>query len=151
MAAVTIVNPSDRVSPIRSPYGRPTHRYVLWFGAHATYLMCWARSLEQALETCAEWLADNAPGLIMTHDDPELDSLYREACAELGEDPDSGEGPGNAWEQATADLTPTDSGYIPSDEWGIVFDECASRADIKAWLADLEARHYSDEPLIAVG
>jgi hypothetical protein len=147
-ATVNIVNPADRDT---SRYSR-TRRYVLWFGAcGATYVMCWARSLDDALETCADWLADNAPGLIMTHDDPELDSLYREACEELGEDPDSGEGPGNAWEQATADLTPTGSGYIPSDEWGIVFDGHASRADVKAWLANLEARHYSDEPLIAVG
>jgi 8-oxo-dGTP pyrophosphatase MutT (NUDIX family) len=113
--------------------------------------MVWEASLEDALETAAGWLADNAPGLIMSPDDPELDVLYREACEELGEDPDSGEGPGDAWEQATADLTYTESGYLTSYEWGIVFDEGASRSDVKAWLADLAERHYSDTPLVSVG
>lgn len=148
MPALHIVNPENRET------GRyaGTHRYVLWFGAcGSTYLMIWERSLEAALETAGGWLADNAPGLIMSPDDRELDVLYREACEELGEDPDNGDGPGDAWEQATADLTYTESGYIPSDEWGIVFDEHSRRADVKAWIADLAERHYSDEPLVSVG
>ncbi len=145
-ATVNIVNPADRDT---SRYSR-TRRYVLWFGACGpTYIMCWARSLEAALETCADWLADNAPGLIMAHDSADLNELYAEARHEMGlsdDDPDTDD----VYERATVDLTHTDSGYIPSDEWGIVFDEHASRADVKAWLSNLEARHYSDEPLVAV-
>ncbi len=148
MSALHIINPSDRET------GRyaSTNRYVLWFGSSgSTYLMCWARSLEDALETCAGWLADNAPGLIMKHDDPELTELYREACVELDLDPDDSESYSEAYEQATADLTYTESGYLTSYEWGIVFDEGASRVDVKQWIADLGERHYSSEPLVQVG
>ena len=74
MAQLTIINPSNR------DYAR--HRYVLSFGAHAcTHLMVYASSLDSALEECADWLADNAPGHIMLTGngndkrDPELDVL----------------------------------------------------------------------------
>lgn len=144
-ATINIVNPADRDT---GRYSR-TRRYVLWFGACGpTYLMCWARSLETALETCADWLAENAPGLIMTHDSSELEERHADARHELGlgpDDPDTDD----VYERATADLTPTGSGYIPSDEWGIVFDGDAGRCAVKAWIADLAARHYSDSPLIS--
>ncbi len=152
MAALHIINPENRET------GRyaSTNRYVLWFGAcGATYLMVWERSLDDALETCAEWLADNAPGLIEAHDSEHLQELYQEACEELfpgiAESDLEDEQRWEAQEQATADMTYTESGYLTSYEWGIVFDEGADRADVKAWIADLVARHYSDDPAIAVG
>ncbi len=157
MSALHIINPSDRET------GRyaSTNRYVLWFGSHgATYLMCWARSLEDALETCADWLIDNAPGLVMKAWDEEHTTLVREACEDAGlpypppDDADlEADGYYAAQEQAEADLTSVDSGnyFLTSYEWGIVFDEGANRADVKRWIADLGERHYSDEPLVRVG
>lgn len=82
-----------------------------------------ARSCEDALELAAEWLADNAPGLIMPEGDEHLEELRREACEEAGlpyppsDDAD--------WEEyyelfdrtAHADLTYTESGYLESWNW----------------------------------
>lgn len=155
MSALHIVNPCDRET------GRyaGTRRYVLWFGQCApTFIMVWSRSLEDALETAAAYLAEHAPGHIMTEDSEELADLRREACeeravsyeafanGELGlDDPEAWD----AIEQAaTADLTHTESGYITSYEWGIQFDDHADRADVKAWIAELEARHYGDSPAV---
>jgi hypothetical protein len=155
MSTLHIVNPENRSM---GRYSR-SNRYVLWFGAHGpTYLMVWEDSLEDALETAAGWLADNAPGLIMPDGDEHLESLRREACEEHGltyPAPDGtdyeAEGYYAAFESAEADLTYTESGYLTSYEWGIMFDEHHSRAELKQWLAELAERHYSDKPLITVG
>jgi hypothetical protein len=112
---VYIVNPLE----VPMKYGHGSGRQVpiiLWFDQHApTRLLIWARSLEDALEEAGATLAEHFPGLIMAPDDPELKDLFDEAREELGEDADDDE----AWEQATADLTYTESGYITSYEWGI--------------------------------
>ena len=172
-APLTIVNPSDRddhqAKHQWSPYVRYTKRYVLWFGACGpTYLMVWGRSLDAALETAADWLADNAPGHIMLRGDgnderdPQLDELMSEACKDAGlawpmPEPEGGPTPEDlqpywdAEETAYADLTHTDRGYLTSSEWGIALDEHASRADVKAFIASLAERHYSDDPVVAVG
>lgn len=152
MAALHIVNPSNR--------SFCDNRYVLWFGACGpTFLMVWEHSLEDALETAAGWLADNAPGLIMPAFGEEHMGLLKEACEERGLTLeqwqalcDAGDGTySDIQEDAEADLTYTEAGYLTSYEWGIVFDDGASRADVKAWIADLEARHYSDTPAVQVG
>lgn len=93
-----------------------SQRFVLWFGAYGTTrLLVWGNSLEDALDACVDWLEDNAPGLLVSHE--ELEELYKEARAEgLDED--------RAWERATVDLTcaGNHSRHIPSWEWGILFD-----------------------------
>lgn len=118
------------VNPLEVPRGRSyagvrsERPIVLWFGQiGVTRLFIWARSLEAALEEAGGVLADHFPGLIMQHDDPELKELYDEALGELadegdGDEPDEGE----VMEKAMADLTYTESGYIPSYEWGIDSD-----------------------------
>lgn len=156
MAALHIINPENRETGRSRCRHRSTKRYVLWFGAcGSTYLMVWERSLEDALETCAEWLADNAPGLIDAHDSEHLKELYTEACEDLfpgvAEDDLDDDQRCEAQGQATADMTYTEAGYLTSYEWGIMFDEGASRADVKSWIADLESRHYSNDPVIVVG
>ena len=118
------------------------HNYVLWFGTcGATYLRVWANDLDSAVEIAAEWLLAHAPGHIMAHDDPELDVLRKEAAEELQIDlevalADMRDGIGSEIcvieEQAFADLTYTESGYLTSYEWGIVAED-----PTRAQLADL--------------
>ncbi len=157
-APLTVVNPSERHNH-QSRWSRPEPRFILWFGACApTYLMVWGH-LEDALEECADWLAENAPGHIMLcgngNDtrDPELDTLLEEACREKGlawpipDDCDDMQPYWDAEQDAYADLTSTERGYIPSDEWGIALNEHATRADVKAFIAELAERHYSDGPV----
>lgn len=122
---INVANPSEKSWTNRS--------FLFVFGAYGcTYVLAYGDSLDDALESAAEWLADNAPGHIMAHDSEELADLHREAltgvmaeelCEMAGipceksycSDPDD-----RAFEQATADLTYTESGYLTSYEWGIV-------------------------------
>lgn len=156
MARLVIVNPSERGDHQRyRPYNR-TRRYVLSFGAiGTTHLMVWGRGIEDALESAADWLADNAPGHIMTHDSEELQELFNEAMQELYphaesiDDLDESE-VSACQEKATADLTYTEAGYLTSYEWFITLDEHATREDVIAFVRDLDERNYGDEPTVAV-
>lgn len=98
--------------------------FLLWFGACGpTRVLVYADGLDDALEIAADWLADNAPGHLVSND--EHDQLCKEAC----EDADLAWPPPNDWceskeyteaiESAEADLTYTESGWITSYEWGI--------------------------------
>lgn len=152
MAALHIVNPGDAERPSRWGY-RTAQRYVLWFDRHApVFIMVWARGLGAALEEAAGYLADHAPGHFISDED--MAERLRDACAERGFTPDDidwsdlrGEH-AEAVEQAEADTTYTESGRLDSEDWGIQFDEHASRADLKAWIAELESRHYGDDPAV---
>lgn len=109
------------------------HSYVLQFGAYGwTQLHVYADSLEDALEECAEWLADHAPGLIVKSDSAEYNELMAEACAErnLPWPIPENAGPGFAYEPyhdaedaAMTDHTRTEYGWIPSWEWGIALED----------------------------
>lgn len=138
-----------RLPPIAvaNPHERSPRSFVLWFGACApTYVLAYGH-LDDALEAAAEWLADNAPGHLMPLGDPELDELMAEACAELGlawppEMPWHLEDDGyqRAREEAEADLTLTESGYLTAYEWGIALEN-PSRADLVTFYRDLTNRH----------
>lgn len=122
------INPEDRDSG---------STFDFWFGAYGEIeVSIHARSLEAALELAADWLADNAPGYIMLHGngsdkrDPGLDDLMAEACEELGlqwpipdtldwSDSDAMQPYWDAEEQAFADLTYTERGYLVSWEWTV--------------------------------
>ena len=159
MAQLIIVNPEDRANHqskwIRH-YG--AKRYVLSFGVvGTTHLMVWGHSLEDALETAAGWLADNAPGHIMPAWGEKHTALVRECCEERGlpyPPPDGadleGDGYYDAQEDAESDLTYTESGYLTSYEWFVTLDEHATRADVKAFISELSERHYSDGPVVEV-
>lgn len=128
-----VVNGSDR-SWTRSSF-------VLWFGQCApTFLLVFANGLEDALEEAAGWLADNAPGHIMEDWGDEHKALVREVCAEQEiAFPEGFEALENEeqWaiaEQAEADLTRTESGFLTSYEWGIAL-EAPDRKTLKAFLA----------------
>lgn len=155
MSELIIVNPSARGNHQERRWFDTEPRFILWFGACApTYLMVWG-DLENALETAADWLADNAPGLIMTHDSEELQELFDEAMAELYPEAESIDSLDShqvdaCQEKATADLTYTEAGYLTSYEWGIALDEHATRADVKAFIEELESRHYTDDPVVQV-
>ncbi len=141
---IYFINPPDR----EERHGRHApQRFLLWFGACApTLLMVWERHLEDALETAADWLADNTPGHLMTEDSEEMADLRREACEEAGLpwppecDHEMEElGYYDTFESAEADLTYTESGYLTSYEWGIV----AENPD-RATVLDVQASRMVD-------
>ena len=98
--------------------------HVLWIGQHApTRIGVFTDGLEAALEEAAGFAKDHWPGLLI--DDAFLKTLHDEAKQELveaGGDPEDEDLDGKAWEEATADMTYTESGHIGSDEWGIECD-----------------------------
>lgn len=127
---VVMINPMEKSWRKRA--------YVLWFGAvGTTYLHVYADSLEAALEECAEWLAEYAPGHIMEHGSEEHRDLLREACEERGildGDLDfESEDVMAAVEAAEADLTYTESGFLTSYEWGICMEDVTA-ADLYAFI-----------------
>jgi hypothetical protein len=89
--------------------------FEFWFGAYGwTRVRVFARegALEKALETAAEWLIENAPGLFVTPD-------YQAACLER-ECRHCSEGECNLCrEAAEVDLTQTECGWLPSWEWSV--------------------------------
>jgi len=123
---VTMLNPTYK------NYFR--HSYVLWFGAcAASYLHVYANSLDDALEECAAYLAEYAPGHIMKHGSEEHVALLKEACEEHGVewDPDKFCGAieplaDMVITDAEADLTYTESGFLTSYEWGISLENPTS-------------------------
>jgi len=126
------------VNPVERSWTR--HRYVLWFGACGpTLLMVWANSLDDAIEECGAWLAEHAPGHIVS--EGQHTALCREAC----EDAELAWPPPHDWcdepeytkaiESAEADLTYTEAGWLVSYEWGIWFED-PTRAQLMAFAAD---------------
>lgn len=102
------------------PYGR---RWLFTFTAYGRVrvLVVGADpSLEDALEIAAAWLAKHAPGTLVEPD-------YKAAAEKLGAPDDDCEGISNGGvaELAEADLTYTESGWIPSWKWTV--DENPSR------------------------
>lgn len=100
--------------------------YVLAFGAYgSTQLLVYAGSLEDALDECVDWIAENAPGLLC---DDMVNAEYRLAIAEGCSEDD-------AHERATADMTCAGNcgNYIASWEWAIVLDRASPR-EISAYV-----------------
>lgn len=147
-----------RIGPVGTSFGRsvylanPTdrhytsHRFVLWFGAYGTTnVMVWADSLDDAIEVAAEFLADHAPGHITPNWGEEHKALVAEVCSEKGIEFPAGfdaledEARYAICEQAEADLTLTESGFLTSHEWGIQLED-PTRADLDQFLypADLD-------------
>jgi hypothetical protein len=106
---------------VANPYDRnfTKESFLLWFGACAPTLVLVYGSLDESIELAGEVLAGNELfGLITPHGSDELAELVAEARDELGPVADESE----VYEAATVDLTYTESGYIPSHEWGICIE-----------------------------
>jgi len=88
--------------------------YLIWFGSmFATNFLVWAKGFEDALEIAAETAHDaGMKGFFV--DDAQMQEYYAEAREELGPDAEEDE----VMQQAEEDLTYTESGYVPSHEWG---------------------------------
>lgn len=103
---------------------------ILWFGVcGATYVYVrHGGDVDSSLEACAEMLA---PGFFSELEyDPcsEHDtSLEYDGCNECRE----------SIEEAESDMTYTESGWIPSWEWGIVAEDVAPRDVLKFWRGEL--------------
>lgn len=128
---VVMINPTERTYH--------DHAFVLWFGAYGwTRLHVYARNLEDALEECAAWLADHAPGHIIKMGSDEYQDLMKEACEELNlawpipKDCDDYEPYWEAEESAMSDLTRTEDGWI-SEEWGIALED-PTIAELHAYI-----------------
>jgi len=103
------------------------HRYVLAFGAYGwTVCLVWANHLDDALDECVDWIADNEPGLLC---DEAVQEAYNEAIAE-------GESEEDAMTKAETDMTcaGNHSNYIASWEWTILAED-PDRATLKEIVA----------------
>lgn len=104
------------------------HRYILSFGAYGeTLLMVWANSLDDALDECVDWIADNAPGLLA---DEQVAEAYNEAIA-------AGKSEEDAQAEAETDTTCAGNAghYLLSYEWGIVAED-----PDRATILDIQGR-----------
>jgi hypothetical protein len=115
---LTFVNPTDR--------NWARHRYVLDFDAYgSTHLCVWANCLEDALDECVDWIADNAPGLLA---DEQVAEAYKGAIA-------AGKSEDEAQEEAEVDTTCAGNAgnYLHSWEWAL-HSEDPDRATILALI-----------------
>lgn len=124
---IRIANPTDRYM-LRRPGSQYGYRaFLLAFGAcYPTYVLAYADGLDSALEEAAEWLAVNAPGLLVS--EAEHTELCRGAVEEAGLKWDmEANWDDAAWveaiESAEADLIYTEAGWVPSHEWSIVSED----------------------------
>lgn len=130
----------------------PSHVPTLWLfqvgACGPTTVAVWDPSLESALEELGAYLVDSGKlGLIMTHDSEELRDLYNEAREELGADASEEE----VAEAAETNLTYTESGYIPSDEWWVDEIESGSPQYREILIASLEELGDSGDGSIDAG
>ena len=101
--------------------------WVLWFGAYGhVRVACYARTLEDALEECAGWLEDNAPGIFC--DDvvrEEYERVKKLALIEHDEDKANE----IAWEASEVDTISVCSGnhFINSWECGIALEDPSTK------------------------
>lgn len=122
--------------------------YVFQFGAYGdTWVAVLNENFDDALDIATEWLAEYAPGLLVS--DEEMKSAYDEALKELvegGADPDDEQTQQKAQEQAETDLTYTESGYLRSWEWhgGEADNDLAQRIVNKS--SNIYRKEYGDEP-----
>jgi len=121
MKPINVVNASDK------QWSR--HSYLLWFGLISPiYLLIYDNSLDSAIETAGSWLAEHAPGHLMEMHGEEHEGLLQEACQDAGleyppKDYSDMDPYWKAFQDAEADLTYTESGYLTSYEWGIIGED----------------------------
>ncbi len=103
MSKLTAVNSNDK--------DWTRNRYVIALGAYGwTRLLVWANSLDDAIEECAEWCADNAPGLLC---DSEVAEEYERAlaAAKMDESLTDEQRQEIAWGESTVDTIVCDQGH----------------------------------------
>ena len=135
------------IANTRTPWA--DRAFILWFGAYGSArVLAYARHLEDALDECVDWIADNAPGLLC---DDEVAEEYRRLEEEWreghpGEEPD--DDMISKW-QETAEEDTTIAGncghHLTSWEWGIVLDGADPKTlgrYVSETRADLRARGY---------
>ena len=115
---ICVANPHEK-EWVGSRFGstQTYQRWVLYFGSvGTTYVLVYSPNLEDALEEAAEFLLEK--GWVGYFTEPEMEDGSTHDC------PDAKEG-----FPCTCDLTYTESGYIPSWEWGIALED-ASQNDL---------------------
>ncbi len=111
--------------------------FLFSFGAYGdTKVIVLENTLDDALETAGEWLAENAPGIFIEPDyESSAQELYGKPVDEC--DPDEQE---KIWEHAETDLTYTESGHIASWEWGV---QDLDFTKVKALLTSIDMEDMS--------
>jgi len=92
------------------------HRFVLAFGAYGwTVCLVWANHLEDALDECIDWIADNKPGLLY---DEAVQRAFQAAIAK-------GKSEEDAIAEAETDMTCAGNNgrYIASWDWTILAED----------------------------
>lgn len=75
----------QKLTIINRPSFKSQNRYILAFGSYGhTVLMAFADNLEDAVDECIDWCAENAPGLLCTdyvnEDEPSKKALKGLDC-----------------------------------------------------------------------
>lgn len=115
----------SKLTIINRPSFKSQNRYILAFGSYGhTVLMAFADNLEDAVDECIDWCAENAPGLLCT------DYVNEEFKRLL----DEGKGDDMAWEEACIDtICGGNAGdYVHSLELNLVAEN-PSRQTIKSF------------------
>ena len=99
-----LVNPDERVFT--------PNNFIMGF-VSGINLRVWATCLDDALDTCVDWIVSNAPGLLA--DDEVTDEYNRLVALGNGED--------EAMQQATQDTTCAGNAgnYLHSWEWRVIY------------------------------
>jgi hypothetical protein len=108
------------------------------YGDTTVYVLTDRETLDDALETAAEWLKDNAPGVFTEPD-------YADAARELGYSPNTEDETEQEAirECAETDHTYTESGYLLSWEWTV--DELPAGPERDAVLREWLRTNDADE------
>jgi hypothetical protein len=108
------------------------NRFVLWFGDCGwTRLLVHARSLDEAADVAADWLAEHAPGLLATD---EVNEAYGSHLVEGMSEEEAQ----TASEEGFSPLGGNCGEWIRTDGWGFVCEN-PSRAELFA-LAGVEPK-----------
>lgn len=109
--------------------------FSLGFGAYgSTNVAVFANSLEDAVEESAAWLRDYAPGIFTDVTQDDIHDAQVELAEERGVNIQDMEDDDDlmcrVYDNATQDLTYTESGYIASWEWGFFMSEDSLQGEI---------------------
>lgn len=120
---INVANPNDR-SMLRGRWGYGWQSYLFAFGAYGdTLVLAYGCGLDSAFDEAVDWIAENAPGLLMND---AVNEAYHEAIK-------SGMSENDAREEAEMDMTCGGNAgdYIASWEWAIVAEN-PSKANLIA-------------------
>ena len=118
-----LANAGDGPKPgAKTHYGEWRELYEIQFSPgwiFTNHVLVWATSFDNAVEEAAEYAKERWSGIFVREE--EMTEYYHDACKEHGVDPEKPVDDNDTFarmvDDAQADLTYTESGWIPSDQW----------------------------------